>query len=486
MNPTDLPPLPLPAPGGEPDGDRAVRALPPSADRLAGLYLEGLEPAEAAALGRVMALERDGGAWGPPVADAATVGRVVARVRAADDAARAAARRVRVGAGARQRWVRVLVVSLGLHAAALVVLFLLARRAEEEAGHARPLSSAWVPGGEPGFEESEPAWTTRPIEEPRLAALPDEVLLRGQETLGPEDLPLAFEAPMVAPARAFEHPPQVTLAMARRRHAGLKRRTLDLLGMDADGTLKAVARGLVWLGARQQPDGSFPAEAGVGVREQTAVALLPFLGEAWSSASAPTSEAAQVVRGGVAWLRAELAEARATGLTPAEAGAFALALSEDYMLSYGRLGLGEAEARRAELAWLAARLGDGTPAPPTVGAGATQDPGQVFSALGRAALARAGVAPAVDARLWPALAAAPAAAPAAGPTPPWALDAYARGAALLLFERGPSKPGFRRWTATHAHTLLAALGPGGGVSEGPALRGTALVLLALQTAYRTL
>lgn len=438
------------------------------------LYLADLPADEQLALGRVLKLEQALMAQAP-AADLAP--RLVARIRAAQGDERAAQQRRRLErARARPVWVRVLVASLGLHAAALVVLALLAHRAERQEEHGPALRSEWIASTERLPESADLGWNLSQLDAPRMADLPDDLLLRGQETLHLEEMLLA-EPHHAGPARLYDHPAEVTLAMARRRDERLKRRTLALLGLDADGTLHAVRKGLNWLGARQEPDGSFAPEGGATAREQTAIALLPFLGEAYCSTSQAGPVAVDVVRNGVAWLReaAFPSGTPATAQMPArEAGAVAVALSEDYMLSFARLSVAEAARRRAELDALRQRLeGDG------------QAAAEFWGALGRDALARAGIA-ATAPGSWGDFTEASVAEASEGAGRAWALQAYMRGAALLLAERGAEKPGFRAWGAANAQLLLDALLPTGRVRTGPEVSGTALVLLALQAAYRTL
>ena len=121
--------------------------------------------------------------------------------------------------------------------------------------------------------------------------------------------------------------------MSVRTRDDLKRGRLQLLGIDADGTLKAVGRGLRALATRQQTDGSFAAGGGRSDVGQTALALLPFLGEGHGSRTTG-SEGRDVVAPGIAWIRRQLfpgGEPRA--IEAADLGIALKALSEDYMLS---------------------------------------------------------------------------------------------------------------------------------------------------------
>jgi hypothetical protein len=369
---------------------------------------------------------------------------------------------------------RILVASLAAHAVLLLALALRSQGPEAAPDGEGAVRGALLPYEPPATAGTEFGWRLSVVEPPALSAFPDDLLLRGQETITPMDLEgLAEPEPM--PGRSFEHPAEVTVAMARRRQDFLKRRTLALLGFDADGTMRAVGRGLSWLAGEQQGDGAFAAPGDRDRLLRTSLALLPFLGEAYCSASPDDQRFGRVVQRGIARLRADTFEEdgrlRVDGTETESLGCLATALSEDYMLSFGRLTVAEAASRRVELTTLHARLAaEGERAGP-------------WAHLGGDAVRRSGVlgiSTEEDARFraW-----THRMASLAPGEDPW--QVFLKGASLLRQERGASKPRFLAWSEEHAEALVARLLPDGRARGDDPLRDTAAVLLALQAAYRS-
>ena len=318
-----------------------------------------------------------------------------------------------------------------------------------------------------------------------LGAATDAMAMVEQETLVETLERLEIEEPVGW--GATEHPPEVTVPMVRRRNPGLKQRRLDLLGFNAKGTLRAVDRGLGVLALRQDADtgwfqrGGSGSEGAPAVRT-SALATLAFLGEGHtSSGDRPRDE---VVARAVAALRTRAGDdATIATLDTAALGPLAVALAEDYMLAYGNLTLRAAAQRGAEVARLAdaarARLDDAS-----LGADA-----RTWLVWALDAAQRAGVAETrADDRArfdgWVASTAANTTA-AQDAEAQDAQQALSAGTALLYAERGAEKPRFKQWSRRNGAALLGRLKPTGEARTGDAVEQTALVLLALQTAYRT-
>ena len=282
------------------------------------------------------------------------VERVVARVRARTEALTGRERREAVASGAGRRlvWARILAVSVALHVVLLGFLVVRARQAER-ADHAVRISVELpAPVGLPETETYEEMPTSPWLPESGELRLPQATLADAGVTppQGEERL-----APLAEDRHAFA--PSVAGPMQVRTRDALKRGRLQLLGLDADGTLKAVGRGLRALEARQVADGSFPAGGGRTALGTTALALLPFLGEGHGSRTGG-DWSREVVAPGIDWVRRSLfVEPTAAADVPvAELGIALKALAEDYMLSYGRLRPVEAERRAVELQDLTARI----------------------------------------------------------------------------------------------------------------------------------
>lgn len=465
--------------------------LPPGeAARLRG-RLE-VEPALAAAhetLGRLLAAERE--AYESPARRAALeadASRVAAWVRSRDAAAeRAAARRRPIPAARQRTWARVLAFSVALH---VLVLGLLAFLGE---GEPRPeadrVARVSLESGT-GFRETEPDYASTDLavryqglalEGP--ADLSDRVVLAEQDAVA--DL-LPEEDPPVGARPLLDYPVGVVKAMSHRRLATLKRRRLNLLGFDANGTLRAVARGLRYLASRQEDDGSMPSGGGRGRLEQTGLALLAFMADGHCSRDRRESAHGRTVARGVEWLRGQLFEggrvARVADHPGDELGLATVVLCEDYMLSYGWLSPASAQQRVTEIAGLVTAIrgrgpGGDAQVPPT------ERPWTVWAldAASRAGVISAAAGDRARFDAW--VEAAAAAESALGARSP--LGILAVGTALLFEERGTEKPRFMAWGREHGEALVARLDRRGRARGGDPVGDTALVLLALQVAYRT-
>ena len=494
-------------------------------DAVLDALLGGLSPEEAAAQADRLAaaspaeraeIERTRAAWQrlleaerrvfEPAPDGGREARRVAawirdRVQGEENRAARARGRTPVRRG-RQGWARLLAWSVGVHVVVLGILaFVLTSErpvAEEQGAHIALSEGLGFVDDELDPVESELARAYTQVEWRDVSRIADELVLREQETWTQEpwseELPEAFEN---LPAAAdldrrglFDQPIGLVAATVRRTDPALKRRRLDLLGFNAEGTLRAVERGLDYLAPRQTEDGSWTGVDRSDV-EQTSLALLAFLGDGNASHNPDARKGRdRVVGRGIRWLRdrlfnastsdaeraAHLAEQPVTALGPA-----AVALCEDYMLSYGWLSPDAAERRAREIAQLAARLQQ------TVGASSERTPAEALEApwavWGLDAAARVGVVARSDSQLrifrsWVEDAAA------AQPTLS-AMSFLSVGTALLYEERGAQKPRFLKWSKENAKDLAARLGPGGFVRDEDPVGETALVLLGLQIAYRT-
>lgn len=409
--------------------------------------------------------------------------RLAAWIRSTVAAEETARTRVRFRSAGERSWSRVLAWSVGLHVVVLGVLALVL--GGQEAQQERRATAHVALEGEREWEEAlvDPAETAlafryERIEWDDLGAIGDRLALGEPESLQDElraDLESLADDAQTA-RRVLSHPVGVVVAMSRRKNGDLKRRRLDLLGFNAGGTLKAVDRGLRYLGRKQRPDGSFPATAERSDVEQTALTLLAFLGDGHTSRG--RSQRDQVVQRGVAWLRKQVLErgARHDVRVRGDAAGVAIAtvaLCEDYMLSYGDLAPKASLRRADEIAALSVYARERSEK--AVGNART------WAIWALDAAARSGVVTVSPAdqqtfRTWVAGAAVGEAEAQADP-----MGALSTGTALLFSERGAAKPRFLRWSHSNAERLVSLLDPTGRARSGD----TALILLALQVAYRT-
>jgi hypothetical protein len=249
--------------------------------------------------------------------------------------------------------------------------------------------------------------------------------------------------------------PRVARAAAVRSSDSWKRLIESSVG--TTGSLDRVKASLGALASRQSADGSWPDAAGQPPGATTALVLLSFLGDGHSSRGGSHRDA---VQRGVAWLRERGDHA---------GGAYGLwVLAEDYLLVNGALTPAENQDRSAEITARAAAL--------VKDRDATAPAEVLRSALDAAA--QAGLAARRDA--WAVVATVPADATS---TEAWA------GSAILRAGHGEE---FRAWARTASLRLKDRLGPdglakgGGGATESDRILETAMLLLALQTPYRTL
>ncbi len=460
--------------------DMLLGELDPAAQAALEARIEA-DPALAAARGwteSVLAAERH--AFEPPMpagvweADAA---RLAARVR---DEARAleSPRAARRPVATRSRgWARVLAISVGAHVAVLGVIAFLLGRGEAPT----PDDTARISVQAEGFVESEPDYAEHDMVA-RWAGiayedgdgLTDRLIMTEQETLA-DELPVEAGARAQPDPRLNDHPVGVYVPISRRKHVPTKKNRLRLLGFNAQGTMRAVEKGLRFLATEQARDGSFVAGGGRTALEQTSLAMLAFLADGHCSRHAKDDRRqGPVVRRGIAWIRKQApglaADAPGIGLAT-------MALCEDYMLSYGWLSPAEAQRRATEIDGLVDRIRK-VPVITEVVA-----PWRTWALD---AAARAGVIESTrdERRLFTAW--VQDASTANGTlSATSAFGALAVSTALLYLERGADKPRFLDWSRAHAEELVGRLSPIGKAKRGDPVGETASILLALQVAYRT-
>lgn len=404
--------------------------------------------------------------------------RIIDQVRASEkraERARAARPRTR-----RLSWRSAILASLALNGLALGFIVFSMPGAEDEPKGDR---FAFVhdydsPFGNLGWESPEERLRRLQLEEPtefeRIVAkglLDDgETAVQGGPTVVDIDLPQSD---------GLVHHPRSRCILVK--GDSFKHRRLAGLGRDSESTLGAVKRGLTYLATRQRSDGHFVAEGGRSDIEQTARALLPFLGEGTSSrdrdSGSPQETPKRVVRKGIAWLRANTFADGAVrpGLGADSVDVALIALSEDYTLSFGRLPAAQAEDRAREIELLAEHIR----------ARSSTDAPLVWSAWALDAAARTGVIKATASEStrfgsWVA-AASGNDDPSAASDP---LGALTQGSALRFLERGAAKPRLKSWMEETTDQLIGRLLPNGQAKTGEKIGDTALILLALQVAYR--
>lgn len=412
---------------------------------------------------------------------------VISRVRQDEAAARS---RGRAEVGGRRRWARILAVSIGLH---VVLLGVLTWRLQSDRSNV-PDEGTHIELGEFPIRDWDPVPEDLRAEhldralvemsEEQKDLLPDEFWRwDGGELDKDMEQMLQDLAQGARAAPTFLYPRGMGLALRRRGKDDLKRRRLEALGFDADGTLQRVANGLNYLRGRQLADGAFPADDGRGAVSETAMAMLAFLGDGQHSKA--DNGKGKVVRRGVTWLRERAFDESGLlrdSISGPDLGVLLVALSEDYMLSYGLLGLGEARVRGAEIQLLASAVS-------AVDEQIAADDDALWSrwaldAAERTGVVRRSVEDRARFRRWLAAATGPDVADAT----PSSVEVLSRGTALLYAERGSSKKRFLTWSEATGQQILDGLLPNGkakGAGAGDRVAETALWILALQTAYRT-
>jgi hypothetical protein len=480
----------------------------PDEEAVLDLLLDGLDPGERTALEARLAaepalaatrdavrrlLDAERRTFEPPLpavvweADAA---RVAARVRAEAAARETAGSRRRRSedalAGGRKRgWARVLAFSVGLHVVALAVLAIFSGGGPEDADETRThisFDADSMRPVEPDLAATEVAMRYEELVYQDYGSLmTDEILATEQEELA--DV-LPEEAGVRRPGdggQSLTHPVGVVVSMSRRRLAPVKRRRLHQLGFNANGTMRAVERGLRYLRSEQRRDGSFAPGGNRGALEQTALTMMAFLADGHCSRHREGDASGEAVARGIAWIRQQLDRPEVAQQSQDALGLATIALCEDYMLSYGWLSVAESQQRSNEIARMTQRLrADGTE---ETGAPAVVAPWRTWALD---AAARAGIVrpTADDERAFQAWRVAAAAANG-DLSERDAFGALAVSTALLYTEREAEKPRFKAWSEAHAESLVDRLGPIGKARSGDPIGGTAAVLLALQVAYRT-
>jgi hypothetical protein len=415
----------------------------------------------------------------------ADASRLAAWIRSTAAASESAARDRWAGSPARQRgWARVLAFSVALHVLVLGVIAFLTRgtpRPDEERVAHVSLEAPEYREGEPDLTANELAFRYQGLALEDPSDMPDRLVLGEQETLA--DLLPETDVPLRA-RRPLDHPVGVVKPMTHRRLPALKRRRLNLLGFDANGTLNAVARGLRYLAGAQEKDGSMPAGGGRGRVEQTSLALLAFMADGHCSRDKRQSVNGRVVARGVRWLRGTLFPngngGRFDERTANELSLATVVLCEDYMLSYGWLSPATTQERANEIARLTSAV---RAREPESAMAAVEGPWSVW-ALDAAARAGVIVPDLEDQQVFAAwVSDAVALETAPGVASP--LSVLAVGTALLFEERGAEKPRFTAWGQAHGEALVARLDRSGKARTGDPVGDTALILLGLQVAYRT-
>lgn len=420
---------------------------------------------------------------------------VLARARGDERAAQVVARQ---GSRGRRGLMRLLAASVGIH---LLLLGFVTWKANapSEAPFKTTLTARWAETAE-SLPVADPldALEDLAIRDPAaIDRLPESIfaLETGREPTADEVAELLAEGAEIAPR--FAYPSGMGWAMGRRSNDLLKRRRLVSLGYDASETLEAVERGLGWLAKQQRPDGAWGE--GSDQLGRTATALLPFFGEGANSLGVRTQKHGAVVRQGVHWLRSALFSheegrpalklASVQSLEHEDLAAALVALSEDYMLAYGRLGANEGTTRAQEIASLSARVrGAGIQAQGVWSSWALDaaDRTGVIAKTGQEQVKTDSVRVAlVDAWVESGVAGLTEGKFSAG-------RALAQGAALLGLERGSKKPRFSDWRAVTTPELLGRMTPSGRArgaagnvqGRGSATDQTALLVLALQVGYR--
>lgn len=412
---------------------------------------------------------------------------VISRVRRDEAASQT---RERSAVGGRRRWARILAVSIGLHVVLLGVLtwrLQSDRTNVQDDGTRIELGEFPIRDWDPVPEDLRAEHLDRALvemSEEQKDMLPDEFWRwDGGELDKDMEQMLQDLASGSRAAPTFLYPRGMGLALRRRGKDDLKRRRLEALGFDADGTLQRVSNGLNYLQGRQLAEGAFPADDGRPAVNETAMAMLAFLGDGQHSKA--DNGKGKVVRRGISWLRERAFDD--TGLLREsiggrDLGVLLVALSEDYMLSYGRLSLGEARVRGAELQVLASAV---TAVDEQV---AVSDDALwsrwALDAVERTGVVRRSVEDRARFQRWLAAATDPESVHEA----PSAVEVLSRGTALLYAERGSSKTRFLSWSEATGKQILDGLLPNGkakGAGGGDRVAETALRILALQTAYRT-
>ena len=401
--------------------------------------------------------------------DASAGERVAARAR--ERARRLADRPVPNRRPVAIRWARILAVSVGLHAAVLLVLGVTSHSTRgsedvESKGEGYELRADLPSDGSEAADGADDPVLAReliPSTDPydlldgtpigkifhQLAAMEDD----SSEAFVP-GRPSAFA----------RYPASVARPMWLRSNDGAKNEVLQRLGV-AVVTLDHVKRGLDALAAKQKEDGSFEAAPGHSKIRSTSLVLLAFLSDGHSSRSGAHRS---ILEKGIAWLRA--AKASPEAAPTLDDGSLALlALAEDYMLSNGSLTPAESRTRALEVQMRAKTIAG------TKARRLGEIPPAGWSDLALAAASRLGISRPSTASL------ATMIVPTAGPE-------MLRGTAILL---GGDVRAFEAWNAEVMPAVSARLLTTGfakvpaGASLGERLEETALALLALQVSYRT-
>ena len=384
--------------------------------------------------------------------------------------------------GRRRLWIRLLAASVAVHVLALGVLSWRHFRAPERARDAGSGESiAFAPSNGPdgdaadGMLDGGADGGVQPGIESKVPGryVVDDERLPIDEVLPPDSIP----SPSSASDRPIAlYPRELGRAFGIRRNDSMKRLLDSRLG--ATGSLDRVKAGLAAFAHLPAEDGAFVDADGQPSLRSTATVMLAFLGDGQSSRN---GEHRDVVERGIGWLFDRAGDARA----PLGDRSLALfALSEDLILSGGSLTPAESRLRRVSMLSLAMAVRDeareGRRAP-AAGPDAAKSADARWTELALVAAARAGILE--SSTLAASVVLVDVGAIRAGDD---VRTAMLDGTSLLKDRRGMA---FTAWNTATARTLSARLGADGLVTGTAAPRAraeeTALVLLALQVAYRT-
>lgn len=388
--------------------------------------------------------------------------RIVDRVRRDED-------RGTQRAGGRRFWARFLAISVAAHVVALGVFSYRHFSVRDSAATTRPDLDGRDIAYAPLPSDASPSADRPFVADPLAEALPGyridvEELLPVERFLEKATTDAAGDADPALSSR----PLGTMRAMWVRTSDPMKRLVEARVGVA--GTLDRVKSSLAALARVQADDGSFADAAGRPSTRATATVLLAFLGDGHSSRGGAHRT---VVERGVAWLAERAGEEAATS---GERSLALLALSEDVLLANGDLTPAEARFRIAGLSPLAHAVQAAAASAP-YDRSASAD--ARWTELALAAAARVG-----------AIRATTVATTTIDPSTVRPADdvrtAMLDGTTLLKDRRGTA---FRAWNTDTARRLGARLGGDGliaGTTSSPArAEETALVLLALEVAYRT-
>ncbi len=381
--------------------------------------------------------------------------------------------------GRQRMWARLLAASVAVHVVALGFLSWRHFQSPDRAEDVRPGESVRVTP----YDPADPTVGDGAVED-ELQRAGIENTLPGRYVLDDEQPPI-FEIPDVLPAASISSSDKLLASLPRGRARAMWLRTNDSMKrriearVGSEGSLDRVKAGLTALARLQNRDGSFVDAEGRSSIRATATVLLAYLSDGHSSRG---GEHRPVVERGIGWVADHLDDHGASG----DRALALFALAEDLILSSGFLTPAQAQVQRASLTPLAESVRSarndarraGTP-------GAPADLDARWTELALVAASHAGLIGGTTVvatmtfdvgRMIPGNDASTA-----------MLD----GTSLLKDPRWKDRreAAFTTWNTATARTLSSRLGADGlaSGSGSAAARAelTALMLLALEVAYRT-